>query len=359
MAINMGRLSYIIVGSGYRAEYYARVAGTYPQQFRALFLCRSEEKAAKMLEKTGIQATTSIEVCERFGADFAVIAVNKENIADVCEEWADRGYPVVTETPAGASVEKLRRLWELHERRGARIAVCEQYHRYPGLAAGLEAVAAGKIGTPYSAYLSLAHDYHAASLLRRMLLVRDESFVMRGGRFRNPVVETDSRYGAVTDGHRDVKNRDVISIAFSSGKEAVYDFSGVQYRSFIRSRHLIVRGEKGEWNDNLIYCLDERNRPKREYLMPVIREKYAALDTQYLRDLRKTWQPELFLDMRQDEYAIATMLFDMQDYLAGGEEIYPLREALDDAYFWLLMNEAVASPWEEVRAQHMPWHREK
>lgn len=156
-----------------------------------------------MYAETGIHATTSLQVCEDFQADFAVIAVNKENIADVCEEWVNLGYPVVSETPAGSSLEKLYRLWELHERKDARITV-------------------------------------------------------------------------------------------------------------------VVRGEKGEWNDNLIYYIDEKNQPKREYLMPVIREKYSSLDTQDLRDLRKTWQPELFLDTRQDEYAIATMLFDMRDYLAGG-----------------------------------------
>ena len=352
----MGVLSYIIVGSGYRAEFYARIASTYPQQFRAMFFCRSEEKAAKMHAKTGIQATTSLQVCEQFQADFAVVAVNKENIADVCEEWVNRGYPVVSETPAGASIEKLHRLWELHERKGARITVCEQYHRYPGLTAGLDAVSEGKIGAPYSAYLSLAHDYHAASLLRRMLLVQGDSFTMRGERFRNPVVETDSRVGVITDGRSDIKDRNIVFITFSSGKEAIYDFSGVQYRSFLRSRHLVVRGERGEWNDNLIYYLDEQNRPKRDYLMPFIREKYSPLDTQNLRDMRKTWQPELFLDTRQDEYAIATMLFDMRCYLEGGDEIYPLQEALDDAYFWLLMEKALSSPWTEIKSQDMPWH---
>lgn len=353
----MKSLSYIIVGSGFRAEFYARIANTYPQQFRAMFYCRSEEKAAKMRAKTGIQATTSLKECERFLADFAVIAVNKENIADVCEEWVNYGYPVVSETPAGTSLEKLCRLWELHERKGARITVCEQYHRYPGLTGGLDAVSEGKIGVPYSAYLSLAHDYHAASLLRKMLLVQGEAFTMRGERFRNPVVETDSRFGVMTDGQSNIKSRDIVFITFSSGKEAVYDFSGVQYRSFLRSRHLVVRGERGEWNDNLIYYIDGQGQPKREYLMPVIREKYSSLDTQNLRDMRKTWQPELFLDTRQDEYAIATMLFDMRDYLAGGDEIYPLEEALDDAYFWLLMDKAVLSPWTEIKPEVMPWHR--
>ena len=37
-------LSYAIVGSGYRSEYYARIARTYPELFRAMYLCRSEEK---------------------------------------------------------------------------------------------------------------------------------------------------------------------------------------------------------------------------------------------------------------------------------------------------------------------------
>ena len=38
-------LSYAIVGSGYRSEYYARIARTYPELFRAMYLCRSTEKA--------------------------------------------------------------------------------------------------------------------------------------------------------------------------------------------------------------------------------------------------------------------------------------------------------------------------
>ena len=39
-------LSFLLVGSGYRSEYYARVVRAYPDLFRALYLCRSPEKAA-------------------------------------------------------------------------------------------------------------------------------------------------------------------------------------------------------------------------------------------------------------------------------------------------------------------------
>lgn len=353
--MSMDKLRCLIIGSGYRAAFYGRVARTYPELFRAMYLCRSEEKAALMRRKTGADATTSGEEAEKFFPDFVVVAVDKANIAGVCGEWAERGYPVLSETPAGVSLTQLEHLWELHETKNARIAVCEQYHRYPELAAGLDAVAEGKIGTPQSAYLSLAHDYHAASLLRRMLCVDGEAFSLRGENAENQIVETDSRCGPITDGRAAGKTRSVLHITYASGKRAVYDFSGVQYHSFIRSRHLTVRGDRGEWTDNLLIYLDDQNRPQRERLWQTIHERYQPLDTPELRELRRDWRPELRMENAQDEYAIATMLLDMGTYLHGGPEPYPLREALDDAYFWLLAQQAAAAPWKPVESHRMLW----
>ena len=62
------------------------------------------------------------------------------------------------------------------------------------------------------------------------------------------------------------------------------------------------------------------------------------------------------MDNLQDEFAMASMLFDMRKFLENGEEVYPFREALEDAYFRILMEEAVAEPWKEVRAEKMPWN---
>ncbi|MBR2662234.1 MAG: Gfo/Idh/MocA family oxidoreductase, partial [Clostridia bacterium] len=115
--------SFIIVGSGYRSEYFARVAKTYPHLFRALYLCRSQEKARLMTEHTGIAATTDEKDCIAFRPDFAVIAVDRGHMARVAEEWAAKGFPVVTETPVGATKEELCRLWELG-RNGAKIVCC-------------------------------------------------------------------------------------------------------------------------------------------------------------------------------------------------------------------------------------------
>ena len=348
-------ISYVIVGSGYRSEYFARVAAAHPDLFRAVYLCRSPEKAALMTARTGLLATVSAEECLAFGPDFAVVAVDRGHIAQVTAEWARRGVPVVCETPAGATLEEMNMLWEL-SREGAKIVCCEQYHRHPVLAAGFDAVARGDIGEPVSAYLSLVHDYHAASLLRRMLLTAGEGYTMLGERRAARAAATDSRFGAILDGSETAEERTVLHIEYASGKTAVYDFAPLQYRSFLRARHLTVRGTRGEWSDRVIFRLDADGAPRRDFLMPELPAKYRCLDTQSLRDIRKTWQSELFLDTVQDEYAIASILLDTADYIAGGPCPYPLWEALDDAYFWLLADRAVQTPWQPVIAEKMPWH---
>jgi len=341
----MSILSYLIVGSGYRSQFFGRIARNHPELFRAMYLCRSEEKARQITGATGIPASADESECLRFKPDFVVVAVDRGHNASVGALWASRGYPVMLETPAGVSEEELLMLQKLAAS-GAKITVCEQYHRYPCLIKGFEAVAGGRIGTPYSAYLSLAHDYHGASLLRRLLLTSGESYVMQGKKLRTPVVPSDSRYGAIYNEPSVEEERDIVNISYSSGKFAVYDFSSIQYRTFLRTRHLTVRGERGEWSDNMLCLLDENGVPCREFLMPCVPEKYRALDSQELRDLRKIWHPELHLDQIQDEFAIGSLLMDMGEYIDGGASPYPLEEAIDDARFWLELQKAatVAHP---------------
>ncbi len=349
-------LSYLIVGSGYRSEFFGRIARKYPGIFRAMFLCRSKEKTDLMTAHTGIPATTDLDEALAFAPDFVVVAVDRGHMAEVIEEWVLRGYPVVSETPVGATLEELERIWKLKEEKNAKIVSCEQYPRYPVLMEGEALVAKGLLGEPHTAYLSLLHHYHAFALLKRILLTDGEDYVLTGERIDTPVTETDSRYGAFYDGRMGREVRDIVNITFESGKKAIYDFSSVEYRSFIRSRHLILRCEKGEWNDRMLYLLED-GVPDKCFLMPKIPEKYRDLDTQALRDIRRTWDPELQLESEQDEFAIASILFDMKDYLEGGESPYPLREALDDALFWILIEEAVKTPGKPVKCPDMPWRR--
>ncbi len=349
-------LSYVIVGSGYRAEYFGRIAKAHPDIFRALFLCRSREKADKMTADTGIAATTDEKECISFRPDFAVIAVDRAHVAQVAEELINKGFPVVTETPAGDTPEQLLRLWEL-EKQGAKIVCSEQYHRQPVLMSGLSAVKEGLIGEPSSMYISLVHEYHAASLIRRALMVPvGESFTLRAVSQKSRVVKTDSRTSAFWDNEETDVSRDTALVTFASGKFAVYDFDSVQYRSFIRARHLSVRGSRGEWSDAMLLYADEHGVPQRRLLNADISARYRCLDTQTLRDRRKIPSSELNCDTAQDEFAIASILLDMDGYLKGGPSPYPLSEALEDAYFAVKLKEALSSPHTPITSDRMPWH---
>ncbi len=354
----MRPLSFIIVGSGFRSLFFARIAKRYPELFHLNYLlCRTEGKAERLAREQQIPTTASPELCQESSPDFVVVAVGRGDVCTVAKEWIGRGFPVLLETPAGETEEELKELWELKEKRGARIQVAEQYHHYPVIAAGIHAVELGKLGEPYAVSLSVAHDYHGASLIRKMLRMGFEPMILRGSRYTFPVRQTDSRYGPITDGSIKDQERDQVTIEFASGKVAFYDFSSIQYRSFIRSRHVNVRGRDGEWNDTVLRYVKGDFLPVEEKMMPYRAPRYQVLETEELKDICSRWNPILTLDAVQDEYAIAAMMYDMREYLEGGKEIYPLADALEDAYMFTLIHKAAVCHGDAVVSEEMPWHK--
>ena len=59
--------------------------------------------------------------------------------------------------------------------------------------------------------------------------------------------------------------------------------------------------------------------------------------------------------LNEDETAIACFLDRMQGYLAGGAEVYPLADALQDAYLALLMERALAAG-QPLKSTPQPWN---
>lgn len=350
-------LSFAVIGSGWRAMFYVRIAVRFPELFHLKYLlCRRKEKAEQIGREWKIPVTLSEEECAQSEPDFVVVAVSKDAIFEVAKRWAAKGVPVFCETPAAMTVEQLGELWKLKEQ-GARLQVAEQYIRYPVLAAGLERMKRAK-AEPYAVDLSVAHDYHAVSLMRRMLCLGIEPVTLSGQRYCFPVVETDSRYGPVTDGSIRQRERTRFTLEFASGKMAFYDFSGVQYHSFIRSRHLRVQGRNFEWSDGVFRFVDDAGKAREERLLPYLDKRYQPLVTEKLKAICGVWNPSLMLEEAQDEYAIASMLLDMERYLTRGVEVYPLAEALEDAYVWMLMRQAAENPGSKVQSERMPWHSE-
>lgn len=348
--------NFIIIGSGWRSLFYARIASNYPELFHLqAVLCRTEEKVQKLNREYGLYATTSEEECEALKPDFVVVAVSKPSICQVTLKWAQKGYPVLCETPAALTLDELNKIWEMAQN-GAKIQVAEQYFKYPMIAAALEAVKRGYLGDPYAVNITLAHDYHGASLIRKFLNT-DVSVPMKlcGKRFTFPVMETSSRAGDVTDGS--IKDRDRIRITFEfeNGKAAFYDFSGVQYHSYIRSRHLNVQGVKGELDDLTLRYTDETFRPVTQQLAVRRSADCSGICSVALENETLYENPFISPVMPQDETAIAAFMLGMKAFIEDGIQIYPLADALQDAYTLILMNQALEKPGKMVESVPQIW----
>lgn len=152
------------------------------------------------------------------------------------------------------------------------------------------------------------------------------------------------RLAAVRSGALVEKTLQQHTLEFAGGGTAFLDFNGVQYHSYLRSTHTSVQGERGEVFDDTLRCLDAAGEPVCRQLTP-LPDPLAAAAAQ--------------AGLNEDETAIACFLDRMQGYLAGGAEVYPLADALQDAYLALLMERALAAPGQPVESTPQPWNTEE
>lgn len=315
---------FVIVGSGWRASFYVRVAKAFSEQFELLYmLCRTAEKAERLAKELDIPTTTKIQDCIDAKPDFVVVAVTKASMTDTALEWLNRGFFVLAETPAALNLETLEKLKNLGEK-GKRLVIAEQYRLYPENAAILSVLEKGLIGEPTTLNISLAHEYHGASLIRAFLKIPAEmKFSVRAKTYEFPTTETLTRYEHFTDGRIADKKRTAAAFEFENGKVAFYDFDSEQYRSPIRKNTLKIQGVRGEIIDHKVYYLDEMNEGREAEI--------------HFEETGLT-QEALEKSLTQDETAIAAMMQKIHAYTQGnGANPYPLEEAIQDSYMAIMM----------------------
>lgn len=374
----MRKYRFIIVGSGWRSLYYVRIAKALPQYFElCAMLCRTQEKADCIATAHGIHTTMSVEECLEMKPDFVVVAVNKASVADVSIEWLERGFPVLCETPASLELKTLHELWALYEQ-GAKLAVAEQYIFYPFYHAIGQVLQREWIGDPYSAVVSLAHDYHGVSLIRFFLREDMTAFQVTGKSFSFPTVETMSRYEQFTDGRIADKKRTTAVFEFADGKVGWYDFDSEQYRSPIRHNYLNIRGPRGEIKDDKIYYLNQDNLPVSTSLAVTKRTIEVPGETNPnlrqieqiteigLEDSSVTVYKPFFgnVPLSSDEAAMANLMYGVAVYAGeekfGSEKLrvpyYSLKNALQDSYMAILLKQALATG-ETIMSTKQPWHK--
>ena len=346
----MGKYRFAIVGTGWRAMYYVRIAEALPEVFElCMMLARTEDKAKRIRDEYHVSCTTSEEELLSCKPDFVVVSVAKTVGAEIAMHWLDKGCTVLLETPAGIDEETLSKLKKRDEL-GQKIVVAEQYIRYPQYSALLKLVKKGIIGEVNYLNISLAHEYHGASLMRALLDINaDTGFSVFSRTYYFPTTETLTRYEKIEDGRIADKNRTIALFEFDNGKTALYEFDSEQYRSPIRKKTYKLQGVRGEIIDNHVYYLDTYNRAAEAELeieSRVVETRDPNPNLGCFKEItRISFQGETLYEppfglcgLSDDETAIAMLMKETAEYSRGnGESPYPLQEALLDAYMAIKM----------------------
>ena len=199
----------------------------------------------------------------------------------------------------------------------------------------------------------MMHDYHGISMLRAYLGEESEPVEIRARKIYQPIAVTGGRAGYTPGDEMGDEYRTLAQFDFGGGRMGLYDFSGTQYHSAIRSNHMRVLGTRGEIFDDEVRFLGEGNRPETEKLSvhrDLITGTIRSIDFNgqcvYQNPFR--WDVE----MTEDDIAVSTVLVRMGKRLESGESHYPY--AFRDSYMSCLLA-AAADADGRVVTQKMEW----
>jgi hypothetical protein len=336
-----------IVGTGWRSEFFLRIAAARPDLFAVTGVVgRDQAKAGALAGRFNVPVFASWRELLARGQhpEFVVSSVSWAAAPEIMRDLVAAGMPVLSETPPAPDTKALRALWK---KLGATapVQIAEQYAFQPHHAARLGVVYSGMLGTVSQVQLSVAHGYHGMNLLRRFLGVGFETARITAMRFQSDIIAGATRAGPPESEVQKRIDQDIAWFDFD-GKLGVFDFTGEQYFSYIRDQRLLVRGERGELsNDSVVYLTDAASPVRLQF----VRHEGGAggnLEGKHLKGLqlgdqwlyRNVFAPAPLAD---DELAIATCLTLMHDFVRTGTGFYGLAEACQDTYLSFTLNEAL------------------
>lgn len=331
----MSPFRFAVVGSGWRAEYFFRIAAARPDRFEIPgVLVRRDAEVDRLSSEHGLAAVTDPDRIDELEPDFVVVATSATANVDVCEQLVRRGHAVLLETPAGVDDAQFDRLGALAAT-GARVQVAEQYQFQPLLAARLAIVRSGRLGPITSARISVAHEYHGVALLRAALGVGVGTFSVQAHVHHSSITRGPDR-GGPPDIDELVPSTEVVATIDFDGRLGLYDWTDDQYFSWIRSLRFVVRGERGEIDGDTVRYLDNAGEPVEQTLHRWDTGRVGNLEAPGHRGylLGDDWiyrNPFPTTRWSDDEIAVATLLDKMAAYVAHGTEFYALAEGVHDA----------------------------
>ena len=331
----MSPTRFAVVGSGWRAEYFFRIATARPDRFEICGVAtRREAEVDRLADQHGLPVFTDDRRIDELAPDFVVVATTAAANVDACEDLADRGHAVLLETPAGVDAAQFTRLEQLGAR-GARVQVAEQYRYQPLLAARLAVIESGRLGPITSARMSVAHEYHGVALLRAALGCGIGPFTVQSHVHRSSITRGPDRAGPAPVDEL-VPSTEVVATIDFDGRLGVYDWSDEQYFSWIRSLRFSVRGERGEIEDDIVRYLNDAGDPIEQSLRRWDTGLEGNLEPPGHRGylLGDEWvyrNPFPEVRWSDDEIAVATVLDHMATFVETGDEFSPLADGVHDA----------------------------
>lgn len=358
----MNKIKITMIGGGRRSEYYMHCANALPEVFEVenVYL-RDAEKAKDYAKRLAVPTTSNLDDILNSDCDYVIVALPRKIALEYIEILYKANKAVFCETPPGASVEEFAELWELTQKMNGKIQVTEQYFEWPLFGAWLKAVDDGLIGEVSNISISAIHGYHAMNIIRRFLGLKGENCTAIGKLYKFPVaVTSENEDGTIRCEVKDAP-RQTVNFEFENGKVAFYDFANIQYSSQIRTRQLNVQGTRGEIDDLTIRFLDENN----EYIkQDLIRNDMGENTIRGFAHVGVTLMGKYFYKnkfpearLNDDEVSIATIMYHMKEYVDTGKEFYSLKDALQDSYFSLMIDKALANPQTEIKTETQVWYK--
>jgi predicted dehydrogenase len=327
--------SFVVVGSGWRAEMFWRLAAG---------LDDVECLGAVVRTPRSLPVPTFDSLAE-VRPDFVVTAVPWPVNPGVIRDAVGRGLPVLAETPPAPDLPGLRALWDAV---GARdlVQVAEQYLLVPAHAARLAAVRAGTIGTPTQVQVSSTHQYHAVSMIRGFLGVGRGPVAVRASRTTAPLVDPLARDAWSDDDTPKPATTVIATLDFGGERSGLYDFTDNQWHNQLRFRRLLVRGTHGELRDDEVVRLLE---PRTVVRTPLVRRQTGydldldGFETDHITLGDRVLFRNPFIGRRynDEEIAMSTLLRQMAAWVRGtGPAPYPLAEGIHDHQVALAIEES-------------------
>src|SRR3954447_2517279 len=349
-----------IVGSGWRADFFLRLAAMAPDRFRATgVVTRTAERGAEVTARHGVPAfRTTRELIAAEAPEFVIVSVPWAVTPDATRELAAQDMRVLAETPPAPDLPGLRRLWEDVGASGL-VQVAEQYLLMPGHAARLQVVRDGVIGDPTAVQVCSTHLYHAVSMIRGLLGVGFAPAAVHGRAFTAPLADPLTPDGWTGDATPQPRATTIATLDFG-GRMGLYDFTDNQWWNPLRGRRIVVRGTTGEIADDQVVRLADATTPVASPL--VYRRTGVDLNLEGNEldhisfDGRVVYRnPFPGARFSEDDLAVALLLEQTGAWARGeGPEPYPLADGLQDHLLSVAMQESLATV-REVRVDREAW----